>query len=233
MHGLLLLFLFAVLGSETPPGTVKFSDSLYVDQAEINNVSWRECLYWNRRVYGDTSQQYLSMLPDSTCWKNPGLTFDMYFRHPSFQNYPVVCISYSQAVAFCRWRSDRVNEALYRKRNKINVSESLDFSKVVIPVVVTYRLPSAEEWERIATGTDPATSVFQEPMPAAAWQKKKSRGMVHLAGNVSEMTAKEGVAKGCNYTQKVQEFDIKATIPYSKPQSWLGFRCVCETTGSL
>ncbi len=42
---------------------------------------------------------------------------EYYFRHPGFNNYPVVGVSWRQAYDFCLWRSDRVNEgASYCKK---------------------------------------------------------------------------------------------------------------------
>jgi gliding motility-associated lipoprotein GldJ len=35
-----------------------------------------------------------------------------YFRHPSYNNYPVVGVSWVKANDFCLWRTDRVNEQL-------------------------------------------------------------------------------------------------------------------------
>jgi gliding motility-associated lipoprotein GldJ len=37
---------------------------------------------------------------------------EYYFRHPGFNKYPVVGVSWRQAYDFCLWRSDRVNEGI-------------------------------------------------------------------------------------------------------------------------
>jgi formylglycine-generating enzyme required for sulfatase activity len=225
----ILFFLTCSTQPENPPGTVKLTEDLYIDRSEVTNVDWREMLYWYNKNYGDTSQQYIQMLPDSNCWKYPGLSFDIYFRHPSYQHHPVVCISHEQALLYCKWRSDRVNEAIYRKKNKIKASENLDFTKMVIPVSVTYRLPSPEEWEKAASTTQPGEKGFMLPIPEPAREKKgNNQTLVHMAGNVSEMTSEKGVARGANYTQKIQEYNPKQNIPCDKAHNWLGFRCVCE-----
>ena len=35
-----------------------------------------------------------------------------YLRHPAYRDYPVVGVNWLQATAFCKWRSDRVNEGI-------------------------------------------------------------------------------------------------------------------------
>ncbi len=214
---------------DNPPGTVKQNDSLYVDRTEVTNAGWRECLHWYNQNYGDTSEQYLFMLPDETKWEYIGVSFEMYFRHPRYQSYPVVCVTYEQALVYCQWRSDRVNEWYYRLKNKIKFTENIDTSKQKIPVYVTYRLPSQEEWMNLSGGKDTIGPVISSPMPKETGDgEKNKKGIFQLAGNVSEMTSAKGIAKGSNYFQKEKKYGIQMNFQYKRPQPWLGFRCICE-----
>jgi formylglycine-generating enzyme required for sulfatase activity len=218
---------------DNPPGTKMISEGFYSDITEVRNIDWREYVYWEKRVNGDTSEQYLNSLPDSSYWKYPGLSFNEYYAQPKYNNCPVVCISYAQAVSYCQWRSDRVNENYYRKKNKIQYTTQIDYSKVIIPVVVTYRLPSPAEWEKLAALDGTAKSVFSSQGnygQAVCSMKSDASGLCDMAGNVSEMTSMQGIAKGCSFTNKAEEFNIKTDFTYNKPTFWLGFRCVCDKT---
>ena len=88
--------------------------SFYMDQFEVTNFNWLEYIYWIRRTYEEFPMIYKNALPDTNCWRNP-LAYnepyvEYYFRHPAYQNYPVVGVSWNQANEFCKWRTDRVNE---------------------------------------------------------------------------------------------------------------------------
>jgi gliding motility-associated lipoprotein GldJ len=88
--------------------------SFYMDQFEVTNFNWLEYLYWIRRTYEDYPMIYKNALPDTNCWRQP-LAYnepyvEYYLRHPAYQNYPVVGVSWTQANDFCKWRTDRVNE---------------------------------------------------------------------------------------------------------------------------
>jgi len=99
--------------------------SFYIDKTEVANVHYREYIYWLERVFDPTAdpnnQQIIdAALPDTLVWRSE-LSYneplvEYYFRHPSFNYYPVVGVSWRQAHDFCLWRSDRVNEGiLYEK----------------------------------------------------------------------------------------------------------------------
>jgi formylglycine-generating enzyme required for sulfatase activity len=87
--------------------------------------------------------------------------------HPKENNFPIVGISQQQAALYCKWRSDRVFEALLDRHNYIryNVNDPEcksfsrekyffgKFSKFKYPkklLVPFYRLPTPQEWEAFA-----------------------------------------------------------------------------------
>ena len=91
--------------------------SFYMDETEIANVHYREYIYWLRRVFGtDFPEVVWNALPDTFVWRSP-LAYNeplvkYYFRHPAYNFYPVVGVSWVQATEFAKWRTDRVNEMI-------------------------------------------------------------------------------------------------------------------------
>lgn len=89
--------------------------SFYMDETEVTNLHYREYLYWISRVWAaDYPEVYKKALPDTLVWRSK-LAYnepyvDYYLRHPAYNDYPVVGVSWLQANDYCAWRSDRVNE---------------------------------------------------------------------------------------------------------------------------
>jgi gliding motility-associated lipoprotein GldJ len=94
--------------------------SFYMDETEVRNVDYREYLFWINRVFAEYPAVYRKALPDTLVWRSK-LAYnepyvEYYFRHPAYNEYPVVGVNWLQANDYCAWRSDRVNEMLLVNR---------------------------------------------------------------------------------------------------------------------
>jgi formylglycine-generating enzyme len=103
--------------------------SFYMDETEVSNLDYREYLYWLDRVYGESYPEvYKKSLPDTLVWREE-LAYnepyvETYFRHPAYDNYPVVGVNWLQANEYCKWRTDRVNEMILVAKSILNLPQA-------------------------------------------------------------------------------------------------------------
>jgi sulfatase modifying factor 1 len=107
-------------------------NSFFIDRTEVANVHYREYMYWLGQVFdpeADEKNQAIinAALPDTLVWRSE-LAYnepyvEYYFRHPSYNFYPVVGVTWKQAHDYCVWRTDRVNELALVNGGYINKTE--------------------------------------------------------------------------------------------------------------
>jgi formylglycine-generating enzyme required for sulfatase activity len=193
---------------ENPPGTVKLDLDKYIDRTEITNRAWIEYMIHVKLEFGVNSNEYKSTLPDNAIWKKVYLNdFTPTIIKNDNLDFPIIGINYEQAVEYCNWRTRLVNQ------------------KYKSHYVIEYRLPTESEFsdamklerELSYKHFDTKLNLYRVP------SKNKSRGIVNLSMNVSEMTDEVGKAFGGNYINDSQ--NIKSYVSLEK---WLGFRCIAE-----
>lgn len=94
--------------------------SFYMDETEVTNLMYHEYLDWLKTVFPPEDENYKNIykgaLPDTLVWRNRlgynEVMTNNYLRHPAYSDYPTVGVSWIQAVEFCNWRTDRVNEMI-------------------------------------------------------------------------------------------------------------------------
>ena len=174
-----------------------------------------------------------------------------YFSYRETRHFPVVGIDYEQAISYCKWRSDFIsnyfNEVL-KKKSRYKAFRNLN-------VRFEFFLPTENEWESAALANlDPgsfslgfqmlsqdSTKYFNIKFASDSLKLKSltqpeyiyshqpnQEGFSNLIGNVAEMTSVKGVCKGGSFAHTAPQCHVKNEIAYSKPEKWLGFRCVCK-----
>jgi gliding motility-associated lipoprotein GldJ len=104
-----------------------------MDETEVTNMMYLEYLDWVKRVYPPSEPKFRAIyngaVPDTLVWRNrlgySEMMVDNYLRHPAFKNYPVVGVSWMQAVEFANWRSDRVAEMGLQKEGYLEKDSHL------------------------------------------------------------------------------------------------------------
>jgi sulfatase modifying factor 1 len=145
-------------------------NSFYVDATAVTNKDYRTFV---NDLARETSTLLNDRLPDTSIWLRcvetaigSQLAKD-YFRVAAFDYYPVVGVSWVQATAFSKWRSDRQNEQLaiesgywpanFQKKYRFSTSKFLagdyhkkegkELPKDLNGLLPDYKLLSEAEWE--------------------------------------------------------------------------------------
>ncbi|MCB9189385.1 MAG: SUMF1/EgtB/PvdO family nonheme iron enzyme [Flavobacteriales bacterium] len=230
-----------------------YEHRVFMSITEVSNINYREFLHFQEEKGFDIS----TLLPDTTCWRQKGSYnepyVDYYFRHPAYNDYPIVGITKDQAEAFCSWLSIVLTDS-YRK------NEKSDIDSVVV------RLPLKQEWIDAAKG---GNDYYEYPWKGHSlrWEEGKFQGMFRLncirnrgdymgvagslndnadvtapvksywpndyglyncVGNVAEMIADEDVAMGGSWNSYGNDVKVTSEMRAIEPAANIGFRYLVE-----
>jgi len=245
LTSLCLLMNFNILGQLPPPTNyaipnflsnfIKVQDTFFIEKTEVSNQMWWE---YYQAMQADSVEQLKQFLPDNQVWKSfhPHSNLDLhkYFGKKSFLSFPVVGITYEQALNYCKWRSEQ-QTVQFAQENQHTSWKDFEVS-------FHFRLPTEEEWlmqaqqllngrsvqeltKYIHTRKGTARRLTKATEPVTARQLG-DRDLFHWFGNVAEMTSKKGIAKGGSWMKPITQSAPNQVNHYHKPTAWLGFRCV-------
>ena len=185
-------------------------DGFYIDRYEVTNGDYRRCASvgacaWPSSYASATQQNY--------------------FTDPAFDGFPVVYVTFDDAVAFCEWRGKRLPSAV---EWQVAAGDGLGAGPLTYPWGETF----APQWANGAASERRDTVAVGAYRPAGdSWL-----GAADLAGNVAEWTATKGAEAG-QYVVKGGSFrsDSRALTVHQAEQwpgataaDWLGFRCAAS-----
>lgn len=217
--------------------------SFFISKWEVTNSEYRTFLADLKA--SNKLNEYKMALPDTSQWIMKGATMnafkDYYFSHPAYDNYPVVNITYENAVKYCEWFTEKCN-ANPRNAQKLK-----------------FRLPLREEFLRACRG-DKHNNLY-------SWDGsnlRNSKGLIlcnhtrvdstagvagnlydnaditapsksywpndfniyNLNGNVAEMLHEKGNAIGGSWGNRAEDVTNESISKYEGPSPMVGFRMV-------
>ena len=215
---------------------VKVKSELYVSKYETTNLEYRNFL--SDIIKKDENNLYTKCLPDSLVWaennrsNEPFVKF--YFRYSSYDNYPVVGVTYECANAYCNWLTNKYNQEPKRKFKKVlftllskddwmfaanngNNDKVYTWGNELVENNKSKFLCNYRHIEETKSGRETITSPAKSFTP-------NSLGIYNMCGNVAEMIEEKGIAKGGSYKDGANEVKISSEKNYTKPTSDIGFR---------
>lgn len=249
------------LVGENIPAMVRIRNNLFICETEVTNAEYRA--YLSSLISSDAAnKQYRKALPDTLVWKAPLAYNDpyvmYYFRHPSYDDYPVVGVSPKQVEEYCKWQEKQIKD-FYQE---IEYIEDIN---------VECRLPTEKEWEFAARADNidavlpwegttfydknglemancriaciPSTLDTKKSITTSVYEYAPNDfGLYSMAGNVAEMVfsndakgqiyekneTEQIVLKGGSWCQASFFAIIKTRHEYYHTDKYIGFRYVCE-----
>lgn len=230
--------------------------AFFISKYEVSNLEYREFL--DSLIKNNETEKLKFAQIDTIQWnkmfgnRNNQPHVIYYDKHPAYNHYPVVNISYEGAVLYCRW--------LTEKYKHINKDKSFTYE---------FNLPDKQQWIRAARGNkktiyawdsprllgdiyycnfknlgsenihyNPDTKKYEvvdtylnpvESSDISAPVKSyypNTFGIYNMCGNVAEMIGDYGTAMGGSWNDSGYDVRVESEQKYQNPNPYIGFRPV-------
>jgi formylglycine-generating enzyme required for sulfatase activity len=194
---------------ETGDALRVFVDDFAIMLNEVTNQAYREC------VAAGTCR--LPATPDSAQRVN-------YFFDPTYDQHPVIHVTWTDAAAYCAWRGMRLPTA---REWEVAASHSPLTGR-------RYRYPWGDHFD--ASFANFAGSGYGDSRPVGSYHPAGNSfyGLRDMAGNVAEWTGSPSgasettmIVKGGSFLDSADDLAVyrAALVPPDMATAWLGFRC--------
>jgi formylglycine-generating enzyme required for sulfatase activity len=235
----------------------RFSDSLYIGKYEVTNKEYNEFINFliasNQKELAD-----LYKIDSGKWMNHPdGIAYSKYYHsHASYADYPVVGISYDGARAYCNWLGKQYSGDNKRKFKKVifrlptshewmeaayagkyknrypwgnylirSSGEFMAMYRKISDQRITY--DTVDKVYRVIISSEEINSWDGHPAPVDTFWPN-SLGIRHQSGNVAEMVAEKGLAKGGSFNDPGFDIQISSAKHYNEPSNELGFRIAMQ-----
>ena len=184
--------------------------------------------------------------------------YEMFKNRQTIINYPISNISYKAALEYCKWLTNNYNNNLIKKYKKVlyrlpnqkewELAASGGMSNVEYPwggpyireksgkflcnflrlveTNITYDTLS-KNYIVINQGNYSLPNITSSLCTINSY-KPNYFGLYNMSGNVAEMVAENGIAKGGSYLDPGYDVQIKSVKKYTEKASNIGFRVFLE-----
>jgi Sulfatase-modifying factor enzyme 1 len=181
-----------------PPSSVHLTRNIFIDEAEITNIDYREYLFYVKRDSSENS--FNSAVPKLRIYNSKEVD---YFLDPQNRFFPVIGLTYDQAKGYCKWRS-RFVTLVYKREYKKNVN-------------FRFRLPTEDEWELAASnGLNKAKYEYGVEKILAISYRINPKSSEFLLGKILTTKTKEEIIKDIIQAGYIDDlaFNVKRRLPY-------------------
>jgi formylglycine-generating enzyme required for sulfatase activity len=247
-------FVYIPAGSYTRPADsmVVSTAGFYMNKYEVSNLQYRNFL--NEVIPGLNESQKQAISCDSTGWSDLATYAEplrkFYFRHSSFNQYPVVNISYEGALSYCKW----LEEKLQKENPGYQIIVQIPGKDQWIWAAMGGRINAIYPWgnfylrnrqgeylcnfKRVMEHTIHRNAVSGRPEIATPETESSiytssinsfrpnDYGLFNMCGNAAEMVTEKGIAMGGSWNDYGGDVHIRSESRFAKRAATVGFRPV-------